>query len=816
MKERLLRQQPQRSNTAVRRWIVVIISLLVQAAILLLIINTQQSQHPEVTLTPVAGQTGTCQVVNVAPFSEAWANNVRVGSVIQLLKPPFSPEQAQNCQLTGNVLATNGTGGPPFTLHAAPQALNSLDTFIATFMALLFALAGIAIFFRSQDRPTARIAYILFYVVSLMCTLFGTFNLNVPWTNQLFLNLLILTTGLSTTFVCLFPHPQVNHRTRQRYTWLPYLPLAIGIFLLVAGLAFTGTNNGLRGPFQLLMFAYNIICVCIVIGILIWGLRNMGRSEQQLARMVMIGVIFLLIISSLSIGIIPPMPFFHRSLLHLVPVPLVILPIICDYAIFRHQLLGTTSLLSRKVMRVFLWILLACAFIFPAIILLRSFTGGDSTVQLEWRDYLYAGLMAVSLWLFPFVWHKVRDTGDHVFYHDFYQYNYELRQLSTALTGLRGIDQISAFVLPQLERLLNANEVALFIRATSQDEMRYMAEHSHDTSDWHIYRYSLKQPAYTNSQLRSTADLALFHFRQRSFEPVLLDNLLLFSLYDGELITGFLCLGPKKNEEPYSRQDKSFLASLVAQLSVLEVNNRYLAQAQSDAQKLMALNHRVILAQEDERRHLALDLHDDVLQKAMLLVRELGDADKMQDITEVLPLARLVVTNLRRTCLALRPSLLEELGLAEALRWLARETEQMGGKGLHVIAYNLGQGPERETEKASTIDLAFYRVAQEALANITKHAHASRVVVRLRYGPQGEISLVIADNGCGFRLGDPRLESLGIVGMHERMAGIGGTIAVRSQPGRGTAVRATYTPPPSTSIQHKDILSIHKLEEPAR
>ncbi|GER88081.1 hypothetical protein KDW_22430 [Dictyobacter vulcani] len=83
--------------------------------------------------------------------------------------------------------------------------------------------------------------------------------------------------------------------------------------------------------------------------------------------------------------------------------------------------------------------------------------------------------MAVSFWLFPFVWNKLRDTGDQVFYHDFYQYNYELRQLSTALTGLRGLDQISAFILPQLERLLNANEVALFIRATSQDEMRYLA-----------------------------------------------------------------------------------------------------------------------------------------------------------------------------------------------------------------------------------------------------------------------------------------------------------------------------------------------------
>ncbi|GCE19087.1 sensor histidine kinase [Dictyobacter kobayashii] len=793
MKERLFLPQRPHTTTMIKRWLVVILSIGIQLG-LLVFLSTQQPEHPEVTLAPVNGQPDACQVLNVTPFTDAWTNNVRAGSVIYPKEPPFSPGPGhqQMCQLEGNIIATTGPGGHPFTIHAAPQTLNPLDIFIAGMLALIFDIAGMAIFFRSQDRPTARVAFILFYVVSLMCSLFGTFSLNVHWASALFINLLILTTGLSTTFVCLFPHPMVNHTTRKGRRWLPYLPLSVGVVLLVLNLIPLWEHAHMLFLFS--TFLYNIICVLIVIGILIWGLRNMARTEQQLARMVMIGVIFLLIISSLSIGIIPPMPFFHQSLLHLVPVPLVILPIICDYAIFRHQLLGTTSLLSRKVMRVFLWALLSCAFIFPAIIALRTFASGDSSAQLEWRDYLYAGLMVVSLWLFPFVWNKVRDAGDHVFYHDFYQYNDELRQLSTALTGLRGLDQISAFILPRLEQLLNANEVALFIRATSQDEMRYVAEQSNDTSNWHIYRYAQKSPAYTDIQMKKAANAALMHFRQRSFEPLLLDNIILFSLYDGDLITGFLCLGPKQNYEPYSRQDKSFLASLVAQLSVLEVNNRYLTQAQADAQKLMALNHRVIQAQEEERHHLALDLHDDVLQEAMLLVRQLSDAKNIHALDTALPMARSIVTNLRRTCLALRPSLLEELGLAEALRWLGRQNELVGGKQLHVIVYSLGQEPARMDGASSMVELAFYRVAQEALANVVKHAHATKVVVRLRYSVHGEISLVIADNGHGFRLGDPRLESLGIVGMHERMAAIGGSITVRTEPGRGTAIRATYTP----------------------
>ncbi|GCF07195.1 sensor histidine kinase [Dictyobacter arantiisoli] len=795
MKERLFLQKKHKNRTMLRRWCVVVVALLVQVVIIgILMITSIHTNHPDVTLVPVPGQPDICRITNVAPFSEAWRNAIHTGTVIY----PTHPDAGQqpplaDCQLNRDVDVATTPNGTPFKLHASGPPISTQDILLAGLLALIFELAGIAIFFRAQQRPTARVTYALFYCVSMLSSLFGTMSFNIQWNNLLILNLQIMISGLSTTFVCLFSYPNTTQSLPG--TWSrrsAYLPLLVGIGLVVLNsLALTHVTQHAQF-FPIATFLYNIVCVLIIIGTLIWGLRNVRRNEQPLARMVMIGVIFLLTISSLSLGIIPPMPFFHGSILHLVPIPLVILPIICDYMLFRHQLLGKSSLLSRTVMRVFLWTLLACLFILPAIILLRAVTGNDNTIRLEWRDYLYAALMALSFWLFPFVWNKVRDVGDHVLYHDFYQYNEELRQLSTALTGLRNLDQISAFILPRLEQLLNANEVALFIRATSQDEMQYMSNQSQDTRQWHLYRYSMEQAAYSDDHLRRIADLALMHFCQRSFEPLLLDDVLLLSLYDGDLITGLLCLGSKQNYEPYSRQDKSFLSSLVAQLSILEVNNRYLTQARADAQKVTALNHRVISAQEEERRHLALDLHDDVLQEAMLLVRQLSDVDNIVDVADTLPLARSVVTNLRRTCLALRPSLLEDLGLAEALRWLARQTEQMENGKLQVIAYCIGYDETHHGTPVDGVELAFYRVAQEALANVLKHAQASRVIMRLRYGPTTGISLIIADNGQGFRLGDPHHESLGIIGMHERMSSIGGTISVRTAPGRGAVIRASY------------------------
>ncbi len=220
---------------------------------------------------------------------------------------------------------------------------------------------------------------------------------------------------------------------------------------------------------------------------------------------------------------------------------------------------------------------------------------------------------------------------------------------------------------------------------------------------------------------------------------------------------------------------------------MLEVNNRYLSQAQADAQKLGALNHRVISAQEDERKHLALELHDEALQQAMLLVRQLSDASTMTEVADVMPLARSVVSSLRRTCLELRPPLLDELGLEEALRWLARDTEKRGKLSIQVLCKGVV-----ETRLSPSIELALYRVVQEALSNVVKHANAHNVVIRLHQKSCGKSSLLISDDGRGFQRRSPLAERLGLVSMQERMESIGGHISIRTSPGRGVTLRATY------------------------
>lgn len=767
------------------RSVVIVASLGVQVVIIaLILISLRQPAPRSVTFTAIVGYPTACRVASIVPFTDAWLKRVVPGTVVHR---EGNPAQLLDCNtLTGSLSLQ--TANRDHILHVSPTFPSvDLTTIILTsILTLIFDIAGITIFLRAQDRPTANVTYALFYTTSLTFTVLIAYGYDYLWINVLTFILTMAVRGLSTTFVCLFPQPIDWQIRRQRVPWLPYVPFGVGM-LIVCGIPLIFLFS--QGP-SILMFAfiYNLACLVVVFWVLFWGLRTINKNERQLARMIVMGVVFLLSPLALILNVIQFDNTTQVSLARLIVIPLLVLPIACDYALFRHQLLGTTSLISRQVIRILLWLLLASLFIFPTIIVLHTLRSIGS-VQGELLNYVFAGLLVFSLWLFPFVWQKVRDAGDQVLYHDFYQYNRSLRDLSAALTRLHGLDQICSFMLPRLTTLLNASDIALLVRTTQQEEdVATTADNiSSEWLTWRVYRQNTTVKALSHDRLIGVAQLALTHTQDSTYEPLLLDNILLLGLYDGEQLTGFLCLGPKKNVEPYNRQDRSFLATLVAQLSVLEVNNRYLSQAQADAQKLSALNHRVISAQEDERKHLALELHDEALQQAMLLVRQLSDASTMTEVAEAMPLARSVVTSLRQTCLELRPPLLDELGLEDALQWLTRETEKRGKLSIQVLRKGfLATRPSPSTE------LALYRVVQEALSNVVKHANAHNVVIRLHQHSCGESSLLIYDDGHGFQRKAPFAERLGLVGMHERMEAIGGHIRVRTSPGRGVIIRATY------------------------
>ena len=201
-------------------------------------------------------------------------------------------------------------------------------------------------------------------------------------------------------------------------------------------------------------------------------------------------------------------------------------------------------------------------------------------------------------------------------------------------------------------------------------------------------------------------------------------------------------------------------------------------------------------AQEDERRRLARELHDDTLQALIALKQRvqltqlelepsLGDTRKhSEELDDITTLTEQTIENLRRLTRALRPVYLEDLGLVPALEMLARETGQT--TGISVEFHHLGA----EKRLDPSMELALYRMAQEACSNIARHADAQHATVVINYAPDS-VTLQVEDDGVGFVLPHSPAEyavkgHYGLLGLHERAELIGATLDIRTSPGKGT------------------------------
>jgi signal transduction histidine kinase len=201
---------------------------------------------------------------------------------------------------------------------------------------------------------------------------------------------------------------------------------------------------------------------------------------------------------------------------------------------------------------------------------------------------------------------------------------------------------------------------------------------------------------------------------------------------------------------------------------------------------LRELSAKLVRAQEDERRALSRELHDEAGQSFSAILLETENLLDVERCAEARPrlesirnLAQRGLAGARNMALLLRPSMLDDFGLVPALNWQAKETAKRTGLRVQVTAAELGELPEEHKT-------CIYRVVQEALNNATRHAQASAVQVRVQRSERG-IDLTVQDDGTGFDA--DRVRGLGLLGMEERVRHLGGVFSIDSHAGRGTQLR---------------------------
>jgi signal transduction histidine kinase len=391
----------------------------------------------------------------------------------------------------------------------------------------------------------------------------------------------------------------------------------------------------------------------------------------------------------------------------------------------------------------------------------------------------------------------------------------ELREYSRRLDLLRRIDrailmadsaaEIAGQVLPLLRDLIPHSHAAIYRQEPRGQTLTLLAEDG------------AGQPLAKLEDQLEIGDLGVaFETGPESFCPVILllgrgaklpvvprqlhaagiDVLMAIPLGHHDRVLGVLLLGgpgPARFSEPQTEiaQEVGGIISLaLAHTELLENVTRGRSQLES-------LSHKLILVREEESRRIARELHDEIGQILAVLNLNLAAIKKgvgseiaREAVDGSLDLVARLITKVRRLSLDLHPSLLDDFGLVTALR---RHVESLADRTGLDLRFQADEGIGRLDTELETV---CYRVVQEAITNALRHAEPVHLLIRLRLDA-GKLELSVSDDGRGF---DPEAalersaggQSLGLLGMRERVSLVSGELSIISAPGAGAVIKASF------------------------
>jgi signal transduction histidine kinase len=491
-----------------------------------------------------------------------------------------------------------------------------------------------------------------------------------------------------------------------------------------------------------------------------------------------------------------------------------LIPLSYTVAIYRPRLLGIDRFLNRSLVHLILGALWVGLYLLLTIGIQALFT--SSLLTYPTLGTLVAASVAAT---FVPARRIVQRWVDQLFYGSWYDYRSLVTDISRALSQVHDEGALVQQLVGRLTEAMSLRGAALLLSVESNmlalrgcRGLDCAEEHellSLNSAMVRLLRWQARPVDVTHlrQELRdqelSEAERAWLETAYAQlFVPIVLKGVL----------WGLLIVGGKKADEFFDDEDLRILETLSHQAALAAENVRLLETARRRQDKLEAVHRQLLISREEERKRIARDLHDRLLQELLALNIEVetaidvaGDGPMSQCLDTVLRHILTMIAQTRDICFELRPPDLSIAGLADAIRAHTEESARRWGDTRVVGGFSRvlrGSAQPRLTIRldlepdrgllADDVATALFRVYQEALANVHKHAQAEQVWVDERL-VDGWVELCIRDNGRGFARPDRQIDLVqqkhfGLLGMHEWMAVIGGEIHLTSRPGSGTEV----------------------------
>ncbi len=675
--------------------------------------------------------------------------------------------------------------------------------FLYEFFGFTFLLLGAFVFWRRPEEPSARV-FLLFCLAVAVQRSGEVFSIQPSlitqgWPFWLSVGMdqlswwLILGTGLH--FSLVFPAEKGWLRRYGR----PILALIYGIFPAV-GLGALMMGPTLPQGLARLHQANHLSALAgglIAFGLFLHSYRTLRQPSARAQLRWLAWAVSLSLLPALALYSLPDMLNVERLLPDDLTLMLFLLvPLAITVSIVRYHLWDIDIIIRRSLIYGLLTALLTGLYVLSVTVLQRlsqAITGQSSNLTLALSTLL------IALLLQP-VRVRVQVMVDRLFFRRQYEARRMLVSFTQALSFLQGTEEVMALVLDAVVAAMDVESASAMVLDEAEGVYRIAAarglegaaqgvsfRRGEGVAGWveregrPFFLRSVRREDCPAGEGAAPPDASLEAIQAVVCIPLLV----------GDKAIGLLNLGEKRSQEPYSREDMEVLVTMGRSAALALENARLHEERLSILRQQLT---QITAAQEEERRRIARELHDGVGPTLAGISIRLHTAHKLlardhhpaaEELDDLAAQVRTSIRELRRLIYDLRPVALDELGLVPALReYIARYREE---QGLEVTLHLPAQG-ERLPPPLET---ALFRIVQEALNNVARHARARRVAVLLRW-EAGTIRLRITDDGQGF---DPQTvqagEHVGLWSMQERVKRLNGRFRVESAPGAGTTVEAT-------------------------